>query len=75
MTALALKKELLLMISQIEDVTTLKSIKNLIKEERKASMLTELQKKTIAKSEEDISNGDVVEHKIAMKQVADKYGW
>jgi hypothetical protein len=75
MTATALQNELIREIPRIKNISTLESLKFIIKQEEEPVVLTDFQKKLIAKSEEDIKNGNVVEHSVAMNRIAQKYGW
>jgi hypothetical protein len=75
MTTATLQKKLIKKISTTENFTILKSIENLLKVEEKPKSLTDLQKKLLSLSETDIKNGNVVEHTVAMEQIAHKYGW
>ncbi len=75
MTAIDLQNELIREIPRIKNISTLESLKLIINQDETTVVLTEFQKKLIAKSEEDIKNGNVVEHSVAMKRIAQKYGW
>jgi hypothetical protein len=75
MTAIALQQKIIKQITQIEDVTILKSVEVLLKSETKPRKLTALQKKLIEKAEEEYKKGDVVEHNDLMTKIAAKYGW
>lgn len=75
MTAIDLQNELIREIPKIKNISTLESLKFIINQDETPVVLTEFQKKLIAKSEEDIKNGNVVEHSVAMKRIAQKYGW
>jgi predicted transcriptional regulator len=75
MTAIDLQNELIREIPRINNISTLESLKFIINQDETPVVLTEFQKKLIAKSEEDIKNGNVVEHSEAMKRIAQKYGW
>jgi hypothetical protein len=74
MTTISLQKRLIKRISEIENVTVLQSIENLLAQE-KSILLTPLQKSLIALSETDINSGNILEHSVAMKQISNKYGW
>jgi hypothetical protein len=75
MTAIDLQNELIREIPRINNIATLESLKMIINQDETPVVLTDFQKKLIAKSEEDIKNGNVVEHSVAMKRIAQKYGW
>ncbi|TRX38741.1 hypothetical protein FNW52_01460 [Flavobacterium sp. ZT3R18] len=77
MTTTTLQKKLIQKISETNNLSILKSIENLLKDDTTIVpvKLSKVQKKIIALSEIDIQNGDVVEHTVAMKQIASKYGW
>lgn len=75
MTAIELQNELIREIPKIKNISTLESLKLIINQDETPVVLTEFQKKLIAKSEEDIKNANVVEHSVAMKRIAQKYGW
>jgi len=77
MTTATLQKKLIQKISETNNLSILKSIESLLKENNTIVpvKLSKVQKKIIALSEIDIQNGDVVEHTFAMKQIAHKYGW
>lgn len=74
MTAITLQKKIIKIISEIDNIAVLKSIATIL-EQQNCVTLSETQKKIIALSEIDIINGDVVEHKQAMNQIANKHGW
>jgi hypothetical protein len=73
MTTTTLQKKLIKKISETSNLSILKSIEDLLKDDD--MKLSKIQKKIIALSEIDIKNGDVVEHADAMKEIAQKYGW
>jgi hypothetical protein len=75
MTTATLQKKLIQKISITDNLTVLKCIESLLKVDEKPVLLTDLQKKLLTLSEIDIKNGNVVEHAVAMKQIAHKYGW
>jgi hypothetical protein len=77
MTTATLQKKLIQKISETNNLSLLKSIENLLKDDNTIMpvKLSSVQKKIIELSEIDIQNGNVVQHTAAMKQIADKYGW
>jgi hypothetical protein len=77
MTTTTLQKKLIQKISETNNLSILKSIENLLKDDNTIVpvKLSKAQKKIMALSEVDIQNGDVIEHTVAMKQIAHKYGW
>jgi hypothetical protein len=75
MTAVSIKKQLIKQISSIEDITTLKSIKMILKEVVEPKKLNPEQKKLIAQAEEEYKKGEVIEHSDLMTKIAAKYGW
>jgi cell fate (sporulation/competence/biofilm development) regulator YmcA (YheA/YmcA/DUF963 family) len=77
MTTATLQKKLIQKISETNNLSILKSIESLLKENNTVVpvKLSKIQKKIIALSEIDIKNGEVVEHADAMKEIAQKYGW
>ena len=75
MSTLSLQKELSSMISKVDDLSLLKSIKSILNSQNEHQSLSKIQKKLIDKSEKDILNGDLIEHTKAMNTIADQYGW
>jgi hypothetical protein len=70
MNVIDLQNELIRQIPKIKNISTLESLKLITNQNQTPVVLTEFQKKLIAKSEEDIITGLVVEHSVAMNRIA-----
>ena len=74
MTAINLQKRLIKKISEIDNISILKSLETLIKEEEKLRKLSELQKKLIADGIEEINENKGVSNELVMTELETRYG-
>jgi cell fate (sporulation/competence/biofilm development) regulator YmcA (YheA/YmcA/DUF963 family) len=74
MTAINLQKRLSKKISEIDNISILKSLETLIKEEEKLRKLSELQKKLIADGIEEINENKGVSNELVMTELETRYG-
>lgn len=74
MNAINLQKRLIKKISEIDNISILKSLEALIKEEEKPRKLSELQKKLIAVGIEEIKESKGISNDLVLNELESKYG-